>query len=585
MLKDFLIQKLTQAIKTAAQNNKLGAITPCEEFSLNIETPKNLEFGDFAVNVSPLARSAKIAPPLIAAAICEYFDAEDIETNIVQGFINFKIGKSFLNKVLQEVLEKKSDYGKQTFGNGEKVILEYVSANPTGPFHIGHGRWAAMGSALSSVMKFCGFDVFQEFYINDAGVQIKNLTHSLFIRILQERGEDVQFPSSDEEIKNFYTGEYLAPVAKKFVSENEQTAKSMPTNFETLSTAEYETISNFAQSEMLASQKNLLEKFNVKFDNFFSETSLHKSGKVAAAIESLDEKGMLYEKDGAIWFKSSEFGDDQDRVIKKQDGYYTYLTADIAYHYNKIERGFEKLINIWGADHHGYVPRMRASIEALGYNPDMLEVLLGQLVNLVISGEQVRMGKRTKMLTLEELINEVGVDATRFWMIFRSIDTTLDFDVDLAKSNTDENPVFYVQYAHARASSILRNAVEKRFDTNQNKELEPIFSKKELENSSAHIEKLWQTDDEKAAEITKRLCLKLEEFNSIVYAAAKNRAPYLLCKYATDLAQVFHQFYSASRVLSSDKELSLARLSAVKATKTIISNTLNLLSVTAPERM
>ena len=370
-----------------------------------------------------------------------------------------------LNNILAEVMEKKLDYAKNNQGNSSKVILEYVSANPTGPFHIGHGRWAAMGSALANVMKYSGYDVYQEFYINDAGSQIQKLGKSLYIRVLKELNVDIDFPEDEEEAKNFYTGEYLIPVAKEFVKEEATKAEEMKKSFNNEFDAELlKYVSKYARLKMLSLQKALLENFNTTFDNYFSELTLHESGKVEECIKKLDELGVLYEKDGALWFASSKYGDDQDRVIKKTDGAYTYLTADIAYHYNKLQRDFDTLINIWGADHHGYIPRMRASIEVLGYNPNSLEVLLGQLVNLVMNGEQVRMGKRTKMITLDELIEDVGVDATRYWMIMRSIDTTLDFDIELAKSKTDENPVFYVQYAHARACSILRNAAQTKFD-------------------------------------------------------------------------------------------------------------------------
>ena len=330
-----------------------------------------------------------------------------------------------------------------------------------------------------------------------------------------------------------------------------------------------------------------MEKFHTHFDNFYSETDLHKSGKVEKCLKKLEEKGMLYEKDGALWFKSSLFGDDQDRVLKKTDGSNTYLTADIAYHHDKIQRGFDKLINIWGADHHGYVARMKASIEALGDNPEKLEVLLGQLVNIVLNGEAMRMGKRKNMVTLDDLIDEVGVDATRYWMIIRSIDTTLDFDIELAKSKTDDNPVFYVQYAHARACSIFRNAKTERVNIETKEKIAPVFEERELDNAimNADLNLLWNTEDEKSSASAKKLILKLEEFNFIIYMAARNRAPYLICKYLQELAGCFHQFYTFSRVLTEDKNLTAARLALVKAVSTVIKTSLDLLAVDAPERM
>ena len=344
----------------------------------------------------------------------------------------------------------------------------------------------------------------------------------------------------------------------------------------------------FAKRDMLAKQKALLEKFETHFDNFYSETSLHERGDVQKCLDELQRLGKLYEKDGAVWFKSSDYGDDEDRVIKKQDGAYTYLTADIAYHYDKLKRGFTRLINIWGADHHGYIPRMRASIEALGYNPDSLTVLLGQLVNLSIKGEQVRMGKRTKMVTLDELIDEVGVDATRFWMIMRDINNTLEFDVELAKSQTDENPVFYCQYAHARACSVIRNAINERHDVANNKTIPAMFTKEELDEYFNNLKKddlsaLWKSEDE--SEEIKILIEKLNEYKTVVVNAATNYTPYLLTKYLRELAATFHKFYAAVRVLTDDKDNSKAKLALIQATIYVTKSVLTLIGATAPERM
>ena len=569
MFKDSILDKVNKAVE---KSDFKGA----EEIILKAETPKNTEFGDFSVNVSPLAKIAKMAPPLIAQKIADNIDFEG-EINIIGGFINFKLTKDQQDAVIKKILSEKENFGSNNFGKGEKVILEYVSANPTGPFHIGHGRWAAMGSSLASVMKFSGYNIFQEFYINDAGNQINTLANSLKIRVLQELGEDVNFPTDEVEVKNFYTGEYLIPVAKKYLKTQNKTAEEL----------DLKELGEFAKTEMFKLQKDLLKNFGVEFDNFFWESSLHNSGEVEKCVEKLRQNDKLYEKDGAVWFKSSEYGDEQDRVIKKADGSNTYLTADIAYHNDKLLRGFDRMINIWGADHHGYVARMRASIEALGYDGDKLEVLLGQLVNLIVDGEQMRMGKRKKMLTLGDLIDEVGVDATRFWMIMRSIDTTLDFDVDLAKSSNDENPVFYVQYAHARACSILRAAVAERFDTETKNKLEPFFTKNDidtiLQNPSA-IEAL-STEDEKSIASTKALIMKLESFEETVIASVKARAPYMLCRYAQELAADFHHFYAFSRVLNVEPQLMKSRLALVFAFKQVLATTLKLLGVNAPESM
>ena len=584
MLKQYIIDVTTNAIKTAAKAGRLNLLKEDDDFSLNAEIPKNEEFGDIAVNVSALAKFAKMAPPAIAQTVAEAINIEDCTISTVAGFINFKLGKSFLNAIVKEIMEQKADYGSNDFGSGQKVILEYVSANPTGPFHIGHGRWAAMGSALANLLKFAGYDVYQEFYINDAGNQIKNLGRSLHIRVLQELGEKIDFPSDEIERKSYYPGDYLIPVAKDFVKENPALAKSLNRD---LTTEQLEILSSFAKAKMLELQKKLLNKFHTHFDNFYSETDLHKSGKVEKCVNKLKELGMLYEKEGALWFKSSLFGDDQDRVLKKTDGSNTYLTADIAYHHDKIQRGFDKLINIWGADHHGYVARMKAAIEALGDDPNKLEVLLGQLVNIVLNGEATRMGKRKNMVTLEDLIDEVGVDATRYWMIIRSIDTTLDFDIELAKSKTDDNPVFYVQYAHARACSIFRNAKTERINVETGEKITPLFSENELDEAimNADLNLLWSVDDEKSTASAKKLILKLEEFKPLILIAAKNRAPYMICKYLQELSGCFHQFYTFSRVLTDDKKLSAARLALIKSVSTVIKTALSLLAVEAPERM
>lgn len=569
MLKDFFLNEVKNGIKKAAACGKLGQMGTDEKFSLIVEKPKNSDFGDFAVNVSSLARSAKIAPPMIANAVAAELPKENYSVSVVGGFINFKIENSLLAEAVSEILEKKENYGKPEDVPVEKILLEYVSANPTGPFHIGHGRWAAMGSALANLLKFYGHEVYQEFYINDAGSQIQKLGNSLKIRIKQQLGENIDFPTDEIERKNYYPGEYLIPVAKKYLSEHE------PTD-------DVQVLSDYAKKEIEACQKALLKEFRVHFDNFYSELDLHKSGKVEESYKELMAKGMLYEREGAMWFKSSEFGDDQDRVIKKADGSNTYLTADIAYHIDKLRRGYDRLINIWGADHHGYVARVKASIEALGYDPNKLEVLLGQLVNLVINGEEVRMGKRKNMVTLDDLIEEVGIDATRYWMEMRNIDMTLDFDIELAKKSTDENPVFYVQYAYARVCSILRNAVNDRVNPETGESVKAHMTQAELDDLINNFDKNIIL---KTADSAKALILKLEEFKSVIKLSAENRTVYTICRYVQELAAEFHSFYNSNRVICDDKDLMKSRLALMIAIKTTLKNALDILAVSAPERM
>lgn len=575
MLRDYFLNKVEDALLKAIEAGKLGQMTQYQRGSLIVEKPKKPDFGDFAINVSSLARNAKIAPPLIANSIVEFIDKEDNEYTVVAGFINFKAGVSLLTSLVKEIIDKKENFGRPENVETEKIILEYISANPTGPFHIGHGRWAAMGSALANLLKFYGHDVYQEFYINDAGSQIQKLGRSLIIRVKQEFGEDVDFPQDEEERKNYYPGDYLIPVAKAFISEKKITSDDVDK-------IDLQIYCDFAKEYEEKVQRELLDKLHVKFDNFYSELSLHNSGKVKYYVDKLTQSGKIYEKDGATWFKSSDYGDDQDRVIKKVDGSNTYLTADIAYHADKLERGFDRMIDIWGADHHGYIPRVKASLEALGYNPDKLEVLLGQLVNLVIDGNEVRMGKRKNMVTLEDLVDEVGVDATRFWMTMRNIDNTLDFDIELAKKSSDENPVFYVQYAHARACSILRNATTNKTDTETGKEIHAVISKDEFNNLlsgfNKDIIKLTLKD-------ARKLILKLEEFKHLIVSSARERQVYTICRYVQDLASEFHSFYNSTRVITDDVELTKARLSLIYAFKTVLANALKLIEVSAPERM
>ncbi len=566
MLKEFFEDTVKSALLKAVEAGKLTGFDGID-VSFICETPKNTDFGDFAVNVASLSRYAKTAPPVIANILAGFINPDGFEVSVAGGFINFKLKEEFLFKIVDEILEKKEDYGRINSGKNIKVNLEYVSANPTGPFHIGHGRWAATGSALAEILKYTGHEVFQEFYINDAGGQIQRLAKSLELRIKEFKGEKIDWES--DENKELYRGEYLIPCAGDYL----ENGCGVP-------------YADFAKNYMLNLQKELLKKFKTDFDLFFSETALYKNGEVDDCVKKLEESGKLYEKDGAVWFRSTDYTDSQDRVLKKTDGTNTYLTADIAYHKNKLDRGFDLLINIWGADHHGYIPRMKAAIDALGYDSKKLEILLGQLVNIIENGEAVRMGKRKKMVTLDELIDEVGVDSTRYWMLMRSIDTTLDFDVELAKTKSDQNPVFYAQYAHARCCSILRKATEDRIDIETKEKHPPYITKEEMDElfKTHKVVKLYD-NDEKSIESTKRLILKLEEFKSVIEAASRLRAPYLLCKYTQELASYLHHFYNFTRVLSDDVEMSKMRLMVVYAVKIILAQTFKLIRIEAPEKM
>ncbi|MBO6181703.1 arginine--tRNA ligase [bacterium] len=579
MLRDYFLNKVETALEKAVAQGKVGQMSEYNKGSLIVEKPKNADFGDFAINVSSLARNAKIAPPMIANAILEFIDKEDNEYTVVAGFINFKAGETLLANLVKEIIDKKENFGRPENAETEKIILEYISANPTGPFHIGHGRWAAMGSALANLLKFYGHEVYQEFYINDAGSQIQKLGRSLVIRVKQELGGNIDFPTDEEERKNYYPGDYLIPVAKAFIEENKEKLQQVQNDADKIDLSLY---CDFAKEYEEKVQRDLLDRLHVEFDNFYSELTLHKSGKVDACVEELKKSGKIYEQDGAVWFKSSDYGDEKDRVIKKADGSNTYLTADIAYHAGKLERGFDRMIDIWGADHHGYIPRVKASLEALGYDPNKLEVLLGQLVNLVIDGNEVRMGKRKNMVTLEDLVDEVGVDATRFWMTMRNIDTTLDFDIELAKKSSDENPVFYVQYAHARACSIIRNATLPKVNTENGEQSAPVIEENDfnsmLNNFDQNIIKLTLKE-------ARKLILKLEEFKYLIVTSARDRQVYTICRYVQDLASEFHSFYNSTRVITDDIELTKARLSLIYAFKTVLGNALKIIAVSAPERM
>lgn len=550
-------QLLAAAIKNAAQKAiDSGAVKEGELPEVILEVPPQKEFGDFATNFAmQSARSLKTNPRVIAQAIVDNLDCAYIEKTEIAGpgFINFYLKQDWMYDMLANIIKAGENYGNLECPCKEKIQLEYVSANPTGPLHVGHGRGAAVGSALANLMLAAGYDVTREYYINDAGNQINNLAASVNARYLEELGQKVEFP------ENGYHGYDIIETAQRIVRIYGDKFLHMD---EAGRLQEFRTI---ALKEKLAALKEDLEAFNVHFDVWFSEQSLHDADAIKKACDLLTERGYLYEKDGALWLKATEHGDDKDRVVIRDNGIPTYFAADIAYHQNKFARGFEKIINLWGADHHGYIARMKAAVGALGYKPEQLEVLILQMVSLYRNGELVKMSKRTgQSVTLNELIEEVGTDAARFFFVMRSIDSQLDFDLTLAAEKSNENPVYYIQYAHARICSIMRQLEEagiKAVDSEKLK-LNALTEASELE-----------------------LIKKLGEYPELIASAAKERAVHRVAHYVHDLAGLFHSFYNQCRILGVDSDVQQARIALVKAVGHVIRHALGILGVSAPERM
>ena len=552
------VEQLQQQIKQAlaAAVEKAGLVEAGTQFNIHLETPKDKANGDFATNIAmQLTKLAKKPPRAIAEAILENLETEgtDIEKIDIAGpgFMNITVRKDFLAGVVKAAFEQGENYGRSNAGQGEKVQVEFVSANPTGDLHLGHARGASVGDSLCNVMDFAGFDVSREYYINDAGNQINNLAYSLEARYKQALGMDAEMPEDG------YHGPDIIEIAGKL---KEQFGAYI------LEKSDEERFKFFREHGLrleLAKLQNDLKNFRVEFDVWYSETSLYGNGKIEAALDKLKANGHVFEEDGATWFRSTTFGDDKDRVLIKNDGSFTYLTPDIAYHEDKLQRGFDKLINIWGADHHGYIPRMKAAIEALGYDRGTLEVDIIQMVQLYKNGEKFKMSKRTgNAVTMRELVEEVGLDAVRYFFVKTAGDSHMDFDLDLAVSQSNENPVYYAQYAHARISSILRAAGEQGFE--------------------ASLENLDLLVAEKEEDVLK----KVGAFPQIVADAAKHRTPHRIANYIQDLAATFHSFYGAEKVINTDnKELTEARLALITSVKTTLANALKLIGVSAPEKM
>ncbi|GAE31270.1 arginine--tRNA ligase [Alkalihalobacillus hemicellulosilyticus] len=550
-MKQQLKEEITNAVK-AAQLADDQTIPECI-----LESPKDKAHGDYATNMAmQLARIAKQAPRAIAEQIVEHLDQARASIEKVEiagpGFINFYMDKAYLREVVPTVLKAGERYGETNIGANTKIQVEFVSANPTGTLHLGHARGAAVGDALCHILDKAGYEVEREYYINDAGNQIHNLALSLEARYFQALGKEKDMPEDGYHGKDIIEfGQQLADeYGDKFVQQAEGERRAF--------------FREYGLKKELDKIKYDLKEYRVEFDHWFSETSLYESGKVDETLAFLQEKGETYEKDGATWFRSTSYGDDKDRVLVKNDGSYTYLTPDIAYHQDKMSRGFDKLINIWGADHHGYIPRMRAAIEALGYRAEQMDVEIIQMVSLYQGGEKVKMSKRTgKAVTLRDLMEEVGIDATRYFFAMRSADTHLDFDMDLAVSTSNENPVYYVQYAHARVCSMLRQGQELGLTFDETTDLSSLTS-------------------EKAYDLLKAI----GDFPVAVAEAATKQSPHRVTNYVHELASTLHSFYNAERVIDPEqKEASAARLALMKATQTTIKNALALVGVSAPEKM
>ncbi|MGD7042927.1 arginine--tRNA ligase [Jeotgalibacillus proteolyticus] len=548
-------ENVKQEIKAAVIKAGLASEEQLPEVVL--ETPKDKANGDFSTNMAmQLARIAKKAPRAIAEGIVEHFDASKASIQKIDiagpGFINFYMDNTYLNNLIPAILEAGEAYGDTDAGRGRKIQVEFVSANPTGDLHLGHARGAAVGDSLCSVLAKAGYDVSREYYINDAGNQIHNLAISVEARYFQALGREKEMPEDG------YQGADIIGIGTMLADEFGDKYIDAPEE------ERYAFFREYGLKYELKKLQDDLEAFRVPFDVWFSETSLYKNGKIDAALRTLKERGHVYEQDGATWFRSTELGDDKDRVLIKNDGSYTYLTPDLAYHRDKFERGFDKVINIWGADHHGYIPRMKAAVEALGYNRDDLEVAVIQMVQLYKDGEKMKMSKRTgKAVTMRELVDEVGLDAVRYFFAMRSGDSHMDFDLDLAVSQSNENPVYYAQYAHARICSIIRQAEEQGIDLSTPADLSLIGTEKEVD-----------------------LLKKLGDFPQVVGDAAELRTPHRIATYINETAAAFHSFYNANKVLDADSpERTKARLQLIQSVRQTLKNALKLIGVEAPDKM
>lgn len=569
-IRESLESVLYQALKAAVEAGEL----PLNEIPQpSLERPREEGHGDWACTIAMrLAKAAHMNPRAIAQVIVDHLPANNLVESFEiagPGFINLTLTNASFQAVVSEARQQGSDFGKSELSEPCKVNLEYVSANPTGPMHVGHGRWAALGDAIARVMRHAGYSVDEEFYINDQGNQMNVFGNSIVVRYQQLLGQDVEMPEA------CYGGAYIKDIAQAIIDADGD--KWLDAN-------EDDRLVDFRErgyAMMLDSVKDTLSTFGNNFDTWFSERSLFVADengetKQQRAFDVMNEKGLLFEAEGATFFRSTDYGDDKDRVLVKANGDLTYFMSDVAYHYDKMQRGYDHLIDIWGADHHGYIQRCKAMMAAWGY-PDALEVVLGQLVNLLRDGEPVRMSKRTgEMVTFQELIDEVGVDATRYLMLSKSADQAIDFDIEVAKKQDSSNPVYYVQYAHARICSILRKAGEARGMNVESAGIEEIVA--ELGLDDIDLSPL-------AHESELALMRKMADFSDLVAGAARDRAPFRLTHYAQELAGLFHSFYGNCHVLGEEESVEKARLALVDSTRIVLALSLDLLGVSAPERM
>ena len=582
-MKDQLQDLIKKCIQDLISKGILIEMPP----NVRLDHTKDNSHGDYATNIAlMLSKQAKMNPVDLAKIIVDQLEESSFINKIEiagPGFINFFISDESSSSVVSEIIDQEALYGSSEIGQGKKVLLEYVSANPTGPLHVGHGRGAAYGATISNLLRAVGFKVDNEYYVNDAGRQMDILAVSIYLRYLSLCGDNLRFPD------NGYQGQYIKDIAQViYDSSGEEFYKKSDLIFTNVSKDgseggdkeshidgliensksilgdSFRAIFQVGIESILGGIKSDLSEFGVVFEKWFSEQSLIDTGLSESCISKLKESQKVYEKDGALWFKTTNYGDEKDRVVVRDNGNHTYFASDIAYHFDKFERGYDKIINVWGADHHGYISRVKASIDALGHSPDKLEILLVQFANLYRGGSKVQMSTRSgSFVTLEDLRKEVGNDAARFFYILRKSEQHMDFDLDLAKSKTNENPVYYIQYAHARICSVFRQANEKEM---------------EVDHSQANLSLLTEG-------IEKNIIKELSRYKSVLESSAIQYEPHQLAYYLRDLSTHFHSYYNACKFIVEDKHLTQARLSLIHATRQILINGLSILGVSAPESM